>query len=63
MALINKNTLPIIFIVGAVIAAISNLSRVEYNFPIFIFCFFAYTFDKVKSPKLRKSKIKISTEF
>jgi len=44
----NKNIIPGVLIGGAFLSALACTSRMDYNFPIFIFCFFIYTFDTVK---------------
>jgi hypothetical protein len=54
MLSVNKNIVPIILLIGAILSALSCASRVDYNFPILIFAFFLYTSAKVSNWKLSR---------
>lgn len=39
--------MPVLFVLGALISALACSSRMDFNFPILVFCFFFYTSTKV----------------
>ena len=45
--IINRNIVPSLFLLAAFLSALACSSRMDFNFPILVLCFFIYTSTKV----------------
>ena len=47
-----SNNLKYVFMFGAALSMFGNMSRTDYDLPIFVFAYFAKEHIKVKKPKI-----------
>ena len=57
LAVKHSNKLKYIFLVGAIIAAINTLSRADYNFVVYLYMFYVWTFMGDTAEVQRQDKV------